>query len=316
MTCLKRYISGEYEQVWHELQALGAAVREEAVYADALAVARETMRRIRKNIETLILRLTQIGFVFGYDHLLLARLSRPQNFSGWEAYFRMLSWVREQPPVFLPSNLLDEALADRMRNDYAFEIHPEEEAAAYREDWLQDPTSPPYMKHYLDEIEQEVGPIPLSMRAWYEEVGAVNFYGYHAGWNVLVRSFRPTLYQEGKLDPLNLMSNCDPLQVCVLNQHWRDHIGPIGEEEQTFAFALERFEKDFMSGTSSSYQFSLPDPGADALMWNPFSQQEQISFVQYLRLSLLQWAGFPGMMGWPKVPQEDLAFLTEGLIPF
>lgn len=33
---LERYLAGEYEQVWDDLVALGAAVREEPVYADAL----------------------------------------------------------------------------------------------------------------------------------------------------------------------------------------------------------------------------------------------------------------------------------------
>jgi hypothetical protein len=121
---LERYINGEYEQVWEELLALGAAVREESVYADAAAVARETMRRVRKNIEILIQRLIQVGFIFGYDYQLLALLKRSQddgNWQLWEAYFEMVSWVRQQPPVFLPSTLLEEALADEMGTYAAFE---------------------------------------------------------------------------------------------------------------------------------------------------------------------------------------------------
>jgi hypothetical protein len=68
-TYLDRYLAGEHEQVWDELMALGAAVREEPVYSDALAVARETMRRSRSNIETLIPRLDQAGYVFGLHAL-------------------------------------------------------------------------------------------------------------------------------------------------------------------------------------------------------------------------------------------------------
>jgi hypothetical protein len=41
---IERDIGGEYEQVWAELQALGAVVREGTLYVDALAVAREMMR--------------------------------------------------------------------------------------------------------------------------------------------------------------------------------------------------------------------------------------------------------------------------------
>jgi hypothetical protein len=58
---LERYQAGEHEQVWAELYALGTAVREEPLYGDALAVARETMRRARYNIETLIPRLQTLG---------------------------------------------------------------------------------------------------------------------------------------------------------------------------------------------------------------------------------------------------------------
>jgi hypothetical protein len=56
MIYLERYLVGEHEQVWAELVALGEAVRDEPVYSDALVVARETMRRARWNIETLIPR--------------------------------------------------------------------------------------------------------------------------------------------------------------------------------------------------------------------------------------------------------------------
>lgn len=46
---LERYLNGEYEQVWAELLELGAQIRDEPLYSDALAVARETMNRARKN---------------------------------------------------------------------------------------------------------------------------------------------------------------------------------------------------------------------------------------------------------------------------
>lgn len=63
---LERYLRGECEAVWDELVALGAGVREEPLHSDALAVARETMRRARANIETLIPRLRELGYEFGY----------------------------------------------------------------------------------------------------------------------------------------------------------------------------------------------------------------------------------------------------------
>src|SRR5258708_6983758 len=64
---LERYERGEHERVWDELLALGAAVWEGPLYADALAVARETMRRVRHNVELLVPRLRSLGFAFGYE---------------------------------------------------------------------------------------------------------------------------------------------------------------------------------------------------------------------------------------------------------
>jgi hypothetical protein len=62
---LSRYQDGEHTQVWAELVALGEQIREEPLYSDALAVARETMRRVRYNIELLISRLSELGYQFG-----------------------------------------------------------------------------------------------------------------------------------------------------------------------------------------------------------------------------------------------------------
>jgi hypothetical protein len=110
-TYLDRYLRGEHEQVWDELVALGAAVREEPLYSDALAVARETMRRARHNIETLIPRLVRVGYLFGYGWL------QPPSFMhfGWnerEWYRMSLEWVRKQPPILSSATETEEELAD------------------------------------------------------------------------------------------------------------------------------------------------------------------------------------------------------------
>jgi len=61
---LERYRSGEHEAVWAELTALGPSVREAPLFADAHAVARETMTRVRANVETLVDRLRTLGYRF------------------------------------------------------------------------------------------------------------------------------------------------------------------------------------------------------------------------------------------------------------
>lgn len=66
-TYLDRYLVGEREAVWAELTALGAAIQHEPLAADAQAVARETMRRARANVELLVERLTSVGYRFLAD---------------------------------------------------------------------------------------------------------------------------------------------------------------------------------------------------------------------------------------------------------
>lgn len=63
---LHRYLQGECERVWHELMELGENVRTPPIYSDALAVTRVTMERTRQNIGTIILRLHDAGYEFGY----------------------------------------------------------------------------------------------------------------------------------------------------------------------------------------------------------------------------------------------------------
>jgi hypothetical protein len=63
-TFLERYQNGEHEQVWADLTALGSGVRDNLYLADAQAVANETMRRARHNVETLIVPLQGMGYEF------------------------------------------------------------------------------------------------------------------------------------------------------------------------------------------------------------------------------------------------------------
>src|SRR5262245_51457468 len=64
-TFVERYLSGDRAPVWRELRALGDRVREPALRADAEAVARESVGRAKRNVETLIDRLRGQGYRFG-----------------------------------------------------------------------------------------------------------------------------------------------------------------------------------------------------------------------------------------------------------
>lgn len=69
MSFLERYKSGQHKEVWGELVALEEKVFEPAHHGVAVAVAEETMQRVRQNLETIADRLTVMGFDFTkYPH--------------------------------------------------------------------------------------------------------------------------------------------------------------------------------------------------------------------------------------------------------
>lgn len=61
---LERYIAGDRDAVWDELIGLGEQVRVWPVLDDALAVARETVRRARHNVERIYRKLVDLGYQF------------------------------------------------------------------------------------------------------------------------------------------------------------------------------------------------------------------------------------------------------------
>jgi hypothetical protein len=64
-TYLDRYLRGERERVWEELLTLGSAINQEPLWGEASAVAKETMLRVRANVERITARLYAIGYAFG-----------------------------------------------------------------------------------------------------------------------------------------------------------------------------------------------------------------------------------------------------------
>lgn len=229
MNYLERYRNGEYEQVWEELQNLGAAVRNEPHYAQAHQVAGETMGRVRRNCERIIARLR----TFGYD------------FSRFPDGTRYVSPVKTHMPP-----------------------------------------SPP-MRAHREELEAEAGLLPLSLVAFWEEVGAVDLVGMHRSW-------------PNGLDPLVVYPPEGPLS-------------DLYEEDDGYFVGLapDDFHKDNTSG-GDPYGLILPNPSADfLLMYTPYD----LFFVPYLRLAILRWGGFPGLEG-RGIPFEPLKTLVADLEPF
>ncbi len=333
-TYIERYKNGEHERVWGELHQLGAKVRGENIFPDALEVARETMSRVRQNLEILIGRLAQIGFVFGYDHRFRHMFLPPFTPDQQDHYLHAWNWVRQQPPVFAvvqPGSDERETEDTFGHEDEVSSWYDDVEDAFGHEDevssWYDDvregqhlgdeitiPAFSTPLARYLNEIEQLTGPMALSARAWYEIVGTVNLYGYHEGWSTHLRSFydnpRIASYIAGAL-----MSMCDPLQVAPIDEAFLATVRRLSSQAPVvpiaFEFAPDGHGKDYRSTSGTPYIFSFPDPQADAMLRRTSPQ----GLVPYLR-QCFAWGGFPGMAQWPSVPKDDLEFLTHDLVAF
>lgn len=156
------------------------------------------------------------------------------------------------------------------------------------------PLTPPSAGDRADrgELEAEAGPLPLSLEAFWREVGAVDLVGMHSAW------------PDG-LDPLVVDPPAGALSW--LQDTEEDEDGP----GRFAALAPDELHKDNVSG-GDPYGVRLPDPAADF----PFlDERHGLLFVPYLRLAVLRWGGFPGLDG-RAVRFEPLAGLVDGLEPF
>jgi hypothetical protein len=322
-TYLEHYQAGEYEPVWAELQVLGAAVRAEPLYSDALAVAHETMRRVRQNLEWLIPRLVAVGYQFGYGWI-----QPPADEAlGWQLrreYVRMVAEAQTQPPILTIASDVAEHLTERqerLRRLRDFGASPA--ILANEERQIAELEAQPRATTLLREMEERVGVLPLSVRAWYEVVGGVNLVGVHPGWMQL-------LAQAGELDADELgrgfvlaegghpMHMLEPLQVWPLGRY--DSSGHAVLQMHTAAGSAQRLElmpnqhAAYLEGGQDSwpYEMEAPCAGVDAPL---LFERHETTFVGYLRVSL-RWAGFPGWERTHVRPEHDLATLLTGLLPF
>jgi len=155
------------------------------------------------------------------------------------------------------------------------------------------PLTPPSAAMRADqaELEAQAGPLPLSLAAFWQEVGAVDLVGRGRGW------------PDG-LDPLVV----DPPEG-ALSFLFDEEAGEAGQ--MFAALAPDDLHKDNVSG-GDPYGLHLPNPAADFLF---LYERHDLLFVPYLRLALLRWGGFPGLDGRAE-PFAPLAGLVEGLEAF
>lgn len=257
---LDRYRRGEHQQVWDELLVQGETVRHEPLLTDASAVARETMQRVRHNIEVLIPRLRTFGYQFGEF------------------------WGQDPLPIWL------------------------QEASFPEESSIFLPFVPPHPEApwYVEQLEHAIGPLPLSLRAFYLEVGGVNFLGTHPAW--------PEYINQEMLDPLYI----DPLTADNLDRFLEEYAyyqkHPEGRAGKPFELDLAPdCDHKYNSSGGAPYTIAVPDPRIDGLFLN---ERHHTTFVDYLRICFRS-AGLPPLEVVRKQKEiaEALAYLRQDVLP-
>jgi len=142
-------------------------------------------------------------------------------------------------------------------------------------------------------IEKAAGPLPISIGAFHEFVGAVAFTGGHPVLAPADGSVAP--------DPLVV----DALESAVDSLDDEDEDGPA-----FLALAPDDLHKANTSG-GDPYGITVPDLRADAEFLN---ERHGLLFVEYLRLCF-RWGGFPGYEGTGTEPVV-LETLRGGLVEF
>jgi hypothetical protein len=310
------YLSGHYRAVWQELVHLGTAVRDHANYQPARAVGTETMKRARHNVELIITKLEKLGYRFTQEadpperinfaiapesrslEAIREKYSRADFVARTEHEKAMLAKIKiadaTRELMTRHSDLLAQ-MVNKVRGREKRQEPKQDKPPALKDPSIFLPASADDAKN-LDQVEKKLGgPLPISLRCWYEQVGAVNLMGYHSALN-------PKDIPESP-DPLVI----DPFMDAI--HAWFGEDLQFEEDDIELPLAPDDISKAFQSG-GDPYAIKLPELFADGLLLN---ERHHTTFVEYLRI-VFQWGGFPGWELAPKPPDKELDYLREGLL--
>ena len=301
---LERYRNGEYQQVWRDLVALGDRVRDPEHFDAAREVAAETMRRARHNVELILSRLEKLGYEFTTappEQMLQAMVGGQVMDMNAMLQMAMAKTQAYQQPGFQPRNAHEQAMSRLVgslgsllggRPQAANRGEPPASKSPFKD---KNVFAPPTAKTTveLNRVEKEIGgPLPISLRHWYQQVGAVNLMGRHERLNPPEGPDSP--------DPLVM----DPIAEAVESIYAEDDRGTL-----ELALAPDDLHKAHTSG-GDAYSMKVPNAGADGLF---LYERHNTMFTDYLRI-VFAWGGFPGWEGSGKAPEREIAYLKEDLL--
>jgi hypothetical protein len=236
----------------------------------------------------------------------------------------MVTEAHMQPPILTIASDVAEHLTQRQeRLRRLRDLGASAAILANEERTITELEAQPRATTVLQELEEQVGVLPLSVRAWYEIVGGVNLVGVHPGWMRL-------LAQAGELDadewergfvlaegghPMHVL---EPLQVLPLgtqgsSAHAVLETLPAAGGTYRLRFMPNEHMAYLEDGQDSwPYELEVPCAGVDAPL---LFERHETTFVDYLRVSL-RWGGFAGWDRLQARPERDLAALLPDLLPF
>lgn len=217
----------------------------------------------------------------------------------WDELRALGPTVRQEPHYLEAREVAAETMRRVRRNcelivarlqslGYVFGTYPDGTTGYYTEGPLVSPSDA--MRDSTSELEAEAGPLPLSLVAFWQEVGSVDLVGMHPKW------------PDG-LDPLVIASSEGALALLYEDED--------DDESRFVGLAPDDLHKDNVSG-GDAYGVVLPNPSVDFVFLN---ERHDLPFVSYLRMAILQWGGFPGLDE-KSARFDPLGELVAGLEPF
>jgi hypothetical protein len=163
----------------------------------------------------------------------------------------------------------------------------------------------------MERIEETTGaPLPVSLRAFWETVGGINFvWDYESG-------DAPDLGIDVWMDEMDPLCVDAPEVVTHMFEEWeeqRSGIDPELADPFSLDLAPDYLHKANISG-GGPYGIVLPFLGADPVFAN---EAHELPLVDYLRLCF-RWAGFPRLERYADRPgiRQLLEVMCKGLEPF
>jgi hypothetical protein len=179
---------------------------------------------------------------------------------------------------------------------YHFGIYPDGTHPAYHPGPFTPPL--PNIQHRITALEALVGPIPLSIRGFWEQVGSVDFIGYHPAWPQYA-------------DPL-VVESIDGAEAEY--EIWRSDVEDrMVDESEPFAIPIapDYYHKDNVSG-GPFYRMVVPNAAIDGIL---AEEGHHTTFVHYLRICFRS-SGFPGIERARRLLSPELHDLAGDLLVF